>query len=325
MTPGRPNDSQTGLDDDDFAGEDTSPGRAQPENERAGHVAGPDGDLVVQEFSLAGSVPRTEPIQKQVATQDVYVRLENTIYGPLNSDELAAMLASGEFTGYESASSDLQHWTPLLYHPRMNLTGYADPDATHALLHGHSTLPAASRSGSKVRLEDFADEPPPERQISVPLAQIMLRPAKVTRKTTRGVSLPVYAELPAGQNDAAPESPAAAQMEHDESPFVDDVPWTDEPPASTRASTPPPVPAAESEAEAPGLDDVENADHPTAISTPIRPDEFDDNVPDTAVSPQVVPVAPRAAGLSFSTFEVTVFAIVFTLVVILVYWFVFRV
>jgi hypothetical protein len=288
-------------------------------------LAGSDDTLVVQEFSLAGSVPRTEPTQKQVATQDVYVRLENTIYGPLNSEELAAMLASGEFTGYESASSDLQHWTPLLYHPRMNLTGYADPDATHALLHGRSTLPAASRSGSKVRLEDFADEPPPERPIAVPLAQIMLRPTRVTRKTTRGVSLPVYAELPENENssDAARERFDAPA--HDESPFVDEVPWNQEPAANGRATTPPPMPAAhERRATALHDDHAEHGDEPTAISAPIRPNEFDEDVPDTAVSPQVVPVAPKPGGLSFSTFEVTVFAIVFTLVVILVYWFGFR-
>ncbi len=200
MTVGRRGDSEQ---ETGFGREDTLPGLSSSDTDprqllRADGQASAmpeDGLLVVKEFSLSGAVPRSEPSQHPVQTQDIYVRLENTIYGPLSGDELASLLASGEFTGYESASSDLQHWTPLIYHPRMNLTGAADPDATHALLNGHSSLPAASRAGSKIRLEDFADEPPPEPEASVPLAQIMLRPSRTTRRTARGVELPVYAEV----------------------------------------------------------------------------------------------------------------------------------
>ena len=174
----------------------TNPTRGHQVTPLPGMVPVVDGQLVVKEFALGGMVPRTEQgDERKVTAGDVYVRLENTIYGPLNGDELAAMLASGQFTGYESASSDLQHWTPLLYHPRMNLTGYADPDHTHALLHERSTLPQASRKGSRIRLEDFADGVPDEMIPGVPLAAIMLRPRKQVRRTTRGVELPVFAEL----------------------------------------------------------------------------------------------------------------------------------
>ena len=174
----------------------TNPTRGHQVTPLPGMVPVVDGQLVVKEFSLGGMVPRTEQgDERKVTAGDVYVRLENTIYGPLNGDELAAMLASGQFTGYESASSDLQHWTPLLYHPRMNLTGYADPDHTHALLHERSTLPQASRKGTRIRLEDFADGVPDDMIPGVPLAAIMLRPRKQVRRTTRGVELPVFAEL----------------------------------------------------------------------------------------------------------------------------------
>ena len=164
----------------------TNPTRGHQVTPLPGMVPVVDGQLVVKEFSLGGMVPRTEQgDERKVTAGDVYVRLENTIYGPLNGDELAAMLASGQFTGYESASSDLQHWTPLLYHPRMNLTGYADPDHTHALLHERSTLPQASRKGTRIRLEDFADGVPDDMIPGVPLAAIMLRPRKQVRRTTR--------------------------------------------------------------------------------------------------------------------------------------------
>lgn len=189
-------ESDVAVPDAVFERTSTNPTRGHQVTPLPGMVLAVDGQMVVKEFELGGVVPRAEQGGERKATAgDVYVRLENTIYGPLNGDEMAAMLASGQFTGYESASSDLQHWTPLLYHPRMNLTGYADPDHTHALLHERSTLPQASRKGSRIRLEDFADGLPDEIIPSVPLAAIMLRPRKQVRRTTRGVELPVFAEL----------------------------------------------------------------------------------------------------------------------------------
>lgn len=152
-----------------------------------------DGKSVVADYGLGGAVPRSEQSRARYKAKDIYVRLENTIYGPITQDELSAMLQSGELTGFESASADLQHWTPLIYHPRMTLSGEIDPDATHDLLHQHSTLPAASRPVDKFDLEALADEeeePPPP---STPLAAILIKPMKVSRKT--GLPLPVHADL----------------------------------------------------------------------------------------------------------------------------------
>lgn len=156
-----------------------------------------DGKSVVADYSLGGSVPRAERARGRYKAKDIYIRLENTIYGPITQEELAQMLASGELTGFESASADLQHWTPLIYHPRMTLAGEIDPDATHDMLHNHSTLPAASRPVDKFDLEalgesdDDDDEIP--QQPSTPLAAILIKPIKVSRKS--GLPLPVHADL----------------------------------------------------------------------------------------------------------------------------------
>ncbi|MCB9532437.1 MAG: hypothetical protein H6700_11780 [Myxococcales bacterium] len=154
-----------------------------------------DGHSIVAQFDLGGAIPRHEPTRRRFQSKDIYLRLENTIYGPITQDELAELLASGELTGFESASADLQHWTPLIYHPRMTLSGEIDPDATHDMLHRRSTLPQASRSPNKVDLEaiaaldDAADLPLP----GAPLAAILIKPIKVSKRT--GLPLPVHANL----------------------------------------------------------------------------------------------------------------------------------
>lgn len=152
-----------------------------------------DGQSVVAEFSLGGAVPRHEPTRQRFQSKDIYIRLENTIYGPVTQDELAEMLASGELTGFESASADLQHWTPLIYHPKMTLSGETDPDATHGMLHDRSTLPAASRAPDKFDLEALADLDDEEPLPAMPLAAILIKPIKVSKKT--GLPIPVHADL----------------------------------------------------------------------------------------------------------------------------------
>ncbi len=147
----------------------------------------------VADFDLGGAVPRQEPANRPFQSKDIYVRLENTIYGPITQDELSEMLESGHLTGFESASADLRHWTPLIYHPRMTLSGEIDPDATHELLHGHSTLPTASRAPNAVDLEALADLDDDAPLPGTPLAAILIRPMRVSRKT--GLPLPVHADL----------------------------------------------------------------------------------------------------------------------------------
>lgn len=152
-----------------------------------------DGKSVVAEFNLGGSVPRIEETRGRYQSKDIYIRLENTIYGPVTQQELGQLLSSGQLTGFESASADLQHWTPLIYHPRMALSGEIDPDATHDLLHQASTLPAASRAPSSVDLEALADLDDDEELPGTPLAAILIKPIRVSRKT--GLPLPVHADL----------------------------------------------------------------------------------------------------------------------------------
>lgn len=173
------NDNASDLQEGgDTARRGGAPRSARPDPFSDGYELPTDGNAVVKEFDLGGAVPRQQPRGDAYRTEDVYIRLENTIYGPLQRDELTELLTSGQFTGYESASTDLQHWTPLLYHPRMNLTGQADPDRTHALLHQQTTLPQISQSPSRIRLEDLTDEeldnlePQPQ---AMPLAAILIK------------------------------------------------------------------------------------------------------------------------------------------------------
>jgi len=159
-----------------------------------------DGHSVVANFALGGTVPRGEAPRARFQSSDIFVRLENTIYGPITHDELAELLTSGELTGYESVSADLEHWTPLIYHPRMTLAGEIDPDQTHEMLHRRSSLPRASRAPDRVDLEaiaelDEADLP------SAPLAQIFIRPVQVSRTHGLANKLPVHADLDAESLD----------------------------------------------------------------------------------------------------------------------------
>ena len=189
-------DNQSPPPDDEWTSDEHSKLMSRYERIAAESAGQPskDGKSVVAEFSLGGSVPRHEPSRQKFQSKDIYIRLENTIYGPVTQEELAEMLASGELTGFESASADLQHWTPLIYHPKMTLSGEVDPDATHGMLHDRSTLPTASRAPAKFDLEALADmdddEPLPA---SMPLAAILIKPIKVSRKT--GLPIPVHADL----------------------------------------------------------------------------------------------------------------------------------
>lgn len=162
-----------------------------------------EGRSVAREFSLGGSVPRAEPKQRGgFKSEDVFLRLENKVYGPLTQDELGELLQSGQLTGFESASSDLRTWTPLIYHPRMTLSGQIDPDATHALLHGRSDLPAAGSRPVGINLEDLADladdEDIPVEEPGAPLAAILIKPVAARRGADGApviIDAPVYADL----------------------------------------------------------------------------------------------------------------------------------
>ncbi|MFT5992737.1 MAG: hypothetical protein ACJA1R_000997 [Flavobacteriales bacterium] len=165
---------------------------AQESAAKLGH----DTDAQVAEFSLSGLVPRAEPDSiRRFRSKDVYIRLENRIYGPLTQDELGELLASGNLTGFESASSDLRTWTPLIYHPKMMLAGEIDPDQTHDVLHKRSDLPAASRAAEAIDLETFGDEPEEETAPAMPLAAILIKPVRVSRKTGEVLDAPVLADL----------------------------------------------------------------------------------------------------------------------------------
>lgn len=157
----------------------------------------PDGESVTADFHLGGAVPRQEIESRAYQTSDIYVRLENTIYGPVSQARLIELLSSGALTGFESASSDLRTWTPLIYHPRMTLGSQIDPDATHRMLHQQTDLPSVGRPVVKVDLEKLGEEgdagflPQPP---GTPLAAILIKPMKAERKGGP-LPIPVHANL----------------------------------------------------------------------------------------------------------------------------------
>lgn len=218
-----------------------------------------DGQSVTAEFSLNGVVPRHDAGARRFRSDDVFVRLESTIYGPVSRDELGALLQSGQLTGYESASSDLQHWTPLLYHPRMALTRDADPDRTHQMLHDHTTLPAASRAPRRVNLEDFSEEMPVTVVSATPLAAMVVKKARKPGSATPGTAagqslkLPVFRQLEPGEAEPGVGSPQAPLPPSTTAVFnVDDV--FPAPPA-------PPIGAASREgSELPAYDGLDDFD-----------------------------------------------------------------
>ena len=159
-----------------------------------------DNGANVADFQLAGAVPRDEPTGEhgRFRSKDVYLRLENRVYGPLTQDELDELLASGDLTGFESASNDLRTWTPLIYHPRMTLRGQIDPDATHNVLHQRSDLPTASRAAGGVDLEAFGEEEDDvvvDEPVKTPLAAILIKPMKVRRGAGHVLEERVFANL----------------------------------------------------------------------------------------------------------------------------------
>jgi hypothetical protein len=120
----------------------------------------------VAEVMLGGIVPREEPNDGPIKSDDVYIRLEGKIYGPFTPENIDDLLQSGKLTGLEVASSDLQHWTPLAYHPRIVRGRIRDIDSTHDRLTSESTLPRA-----RVTDDQFEDS-----QLGSPQAAIIRKP-----------------------------------------------------------------------------------------------------------------------------------------------------
>lgn len=162
---------------------------------------------VVAEFSMDQVVPRAEPAAREFTSTDIFLRLEQTIYGPLSRERLAELLASGRLTGFEQASSNLRTWTPLIYHPRMVLAEDVDPETTHRMLQTESNLPKESAVQRRVDLAQFGElaSAPTETMaaepaLSTPLAKMLIRPRKRSSAThnaeaSPSLDLPVFGDL----------------------------------------------------------------------------------------------------------------------------------
>jgi hypothetical protein len=224
-----------------------------------------DSQPVSAEFSLENVVPRAEPSTYSYRSEDIYVRLENKIYGPMSRDRLNELLSSGLLTGFESASADLRHWTPLIYHPRMILTETVDPDATHDLLHSETDLPQTHARPRRIDLEKLGEDPSaalPEEEIpATPLAAMLIKPKRRTGDVVETSStgrldrrreddLPVFADL---ELESLDDAAARAEQVPPAPPPVPDEART-----SGRhrvvEQTPDPAEAAESLAEAGTID-----------------------------------------------------------------------
>lgn len=162
---------------------------------------------VVAEFSVNQIVPRVEPTMRAFTSTEIFLRLEQTIYGPLSRERLAELLASGRLTGFEQASSNLRTWTPLIYHPRMVLAEDVDPETTHRMLQKESDLPKESAVQRRIDLAQYGEQAtlsnevvPEEPVLSTPLAKMLIRPRKRSSAThdsepSPSLDLPVFGDL----------------------------------------------------------------------------------------------------------------------------------
>ena len=162
---------------------------------------------VVAEFSVNQIVPRVEPTTRPFTSTEIFLRLEQTIYGPLSRERLAELLASGRLTGFEQASSNLRTWTPLIYHPRMVLAEDVDPETTHRMLQTESDLPKESGVQRRIDLAQYGEqswaateEAPAVPALATPLAKMLVRPRRrssATHEVEPGppLDLPVFGEL----------------------------------------------------------------------------------------------------------------------------------
>ena len=137
---------------------------------------------------------------------EIFIRLEQTIYGPLSRERLAELLTSGRLTGFEQASSNLRTWTPLIYHPRMVLAEDVDPETTHRMLQKESDLPKESAVQRRIDLAQYGEqtaateEAPAMPALSTPLAKMLVRPRKRSSAThdtepAPPLDLPVFGDL----------------------------------------------------------------------------------------------------------------------------------
>ena len=162
---------------------------------------------VVAEFSVNQIVPRVEPTMRAFTSTEIFLRLEQTIYGPLSRERLAELLASGRLTGFEQASSNLRTWTPLIYHPRMVLAEDVDPETTHRMLQTESDLPKESAVQRRIDLAQYGEEATLSNEValeepvlSTPLAKMLIRPRKRSSAThdaepLPSLDLPVFGDL----------------------------------------------------------------------------------------------------------------------------------
>lgn len=162
---------------------------------------------VVAEFSIDQIVPRAEPATREFTSSEIFLRLEQTIYGPLSRERLAELLTSGRLTGFEQASSNLRTWTPLIYHPRMVLAEDVDPETTHRMLQTESDLPKESAVQRRIDLAAYGEQATLSNEVvleepvlSTPLAKMLIRPRKRSSAThdaepLPSLDLPVFGNL----------------------------------------------------------------------------------------------------------------------------------
>lgn len=144
------------------------------------------GDPAVAEVPLGGTIPRVEETSRP-RSGDLYLRLEGQISGPFRPERLESLISSGILTGLEDVSVDLNHWTPLAYHPRIILSGRHDLGEVHRELRQLSDLPAKKDDAS------FSTE-------DVPLCAVVKKP----RSARKGHGRPSRRPSDDAPNSAAP-------------------------------------------------------------------------------------------------------------------------
>lgn len=122
--------------------------------------------VMAAQHALATSVPRAEIESAERIADELFLRLEEHIYGPISTHQTLALIGGARLSGYEAASTDLQHWSPIAYHPRFVAATHGDLRLVHKLLDGMTDLPAVATvpTGKKNEADTRPTGDTPHRQ-----------------------------------------------------------------------------------------------------------------------------------------------------------------
>lgn len=118
------------------------------------------GQIKVVEHGLDDSVPKAPESDTSPEGDQLFLRLEDQIYGPVTADDTLRLISSAKLSGYEAVTADLHHWSPLAYHPRFVPAHHGDLLQVHAALDELSGTPVFALAETAP-----SSQAPPEKEL----------------------------------------------------------------------------------------------------------------------------------------------------------------